>query len=314
MKRLLNRSNSLRIIYYHRLNANNDSYYFNTGITPAIFKQQLQELSKNFKIIPLSEAMEMGNNEFQNHLCISFDDGFRECYDVILPILKALKLKATFFITEKCINNQDLLWRNKLLAIQNLVLPQNFNKIKTAFSEKYHLPLTDNLIQSSNVWNMASKDEMADYIWGMAQIGSKKDYLEQHKPYMTESQIKSLLRDGFEIGCHTYSHPFCNKLNKAEIDEEIIKSSKRLADRFSTRCDTFSYPFGKSASIENEKYILNNSDLKILMGINDSLSNQLPSSHWERIGMERTYTKSMYAFYVSSRITSIMRQKTQLTS
>lgn len=308
-------SKSLRIIYYHRINEKIDNYYYNSGITPNVFINQIEFLRSKYNIISLSEAMIMVKNgdEFNNHLCITFDDGFRECISIINPILINYKIYATFFLTEKVIDNIEMTWRNKLLVIENSLNANEKKRLINIFNENYEIATitNKNLLLSSNQWLMCKKDEMADFLWKHSGIGELFDYLNRNKPYLSENEIYELLNHGHEIGCHSYSHPFCDKLNKEEIDFEIINSARRIGERFSINCIYFSYPFGIRVSRENEHYILDTSNLKTLLGIEDRLSNKNEPKYWERVNMEMNFSDSKYSFFVSPFAKRIFNQETK---
>ena len=114
---------SLRILYYHRVNNQLDNYYFNTGISLDIFKKQILYFKDKYKIISLSEAIKKAENgqSLQGYMVITFDDGFAECYNYIYPFLKKYKIPATYYLIENTLNNKELMWRNKLVAIENMI-------------------------------------------------------------------------------------------------------------------------------------------------------------------------------------------------
>ncbi|MEL6135310.1 MAG: polysaccharide deacetylase family protein, partial [Bacteroidota bacterium] len=231
-----------------------------------------------------------------------FDDGFSECYHTIAPILDEFNIKATFFLTEKCIDNQDMIWRNKLLFIQSQWKEADAQEVKQKFREAFQRDLGPSLLKSSNDWPMAEKDAMADFLWQESHLPPLAEYLDHEKPYLSEQQVFSLMNRGHHIGSHTYSHPFCGKLTKPEIDFEIIESAERLSQRFSFDCELFSYPFGSTVSPEMERYVLDHSRLKILFGIEDDYDNKRMKPRWERIVMEKTFDDSLYSFYVTPNI------------
>src|SRR5207247_8465618 len=45
---------------------------------------------------------------------VSFDDGFTECFTVARPLLVAHGIPATFFVCKSFIDNQALMFRNKI--------------------------------------------------------------------------------------------------------------------------------------------------------------------------------------------------------
>ncbi|RYG31764.1 MAG: hypothetical protein EOO01_35020, partial [Chitinophagaceae bacterium] len=110
---------SLRIAYYHMVSDQAPEYYSEKKIiSPKTFKEHLSFFSRRFDIIPLAEAVQIATNKesLSRKLVLTFDDGFAECHRVIAPILSERRVPATFFLTGKCLDNRDLMWRNKLMV------------------------------------------------------------------------------------------------------------------------------------------------------------------------------------------------------
>lgn len=74
----------------------------------------------------------------------------------------------------------------------------------------------------------------------------------KHKNYMTFSQIKKLAQNpAFEIGCHSYYHPYMTKEDEKGLVLNTIKAKSILEKEIGINIKTFAYPFG----LYNEKVI-----------------------------------------------------------
>lgn len=65
-----------------------------------------------------------------------------------------------------------------------------------------------------------------------------------HPGYMAEQQVRELGDAGFEIGCHSMTHPYFPDLKEPELRVEIIDAKKRLEDIISRPVLQFSCPGG----------------------------------------------------------------------
>jgi peptidoglycan/xylan/chitin deacetylase (PgdA/CDA1 family) len=63
-------------------------------------------------------------------------------------------------------------------------------------------------------------------------------------PLMDESEIRTWLGAGHEIGSHTLTHPRLSRLAPAELREEISASKRQLEDKFGVAVRHFCYPYG----------------------------------------------------------------------
>jgi peptidoglycan/xylan/chitin deacetylase (PgdA/CDA1 family) len=67
----------------------------------------------------------------------------------------------------------------------------------------------------------------------------------EHHALMTREQIGSWLDAGMEIGSHSCTHPWMQKMAEEEVTAELADSRASLRRTFGVAVDHFSYPFGK---------------------------------------------------------------------
>lgn len=68
--------------------------------------------------------------------------------------------------------------------------------------------------------------------------------LNKERDVMDEKEIKKISKN-FEIGGHTYNHSVLTNLSNSEIDDEIIRSKKKMEEITDTKIISFCYPRGK---------------------------------------------------------------------
>lgn len=286
------------ILYAHQVAENPVSYYPDNFIEVDEFRRQLRWLKKRFNVISLSEAYERNakNDDLRNCLTLTFDDGFHSNYKLIAPILTEEKLPAAFFINNETIDNQSFMWRTALLYLQNMVSPRQLHH---ALNHKTTTDKSIDLRKLSNLWAMNEKKERLEKLWNGCNLPSMNEVLQQLKPYLTSQQIQAIHQAGFEIGGHTFSHPFCNQLNYNELKHEILNANQDLQKKLDLPIEHFSYPFGNRPEANLEKTIIQESNLKTVLGISYDLRNQNNPHQWNRIKMERTLekTKRMIAIH-----------------
>jgi len=313
LNRLINyKSDSLRIVYYHIVSKNNYPYYFdNKAISIDEFREQIIFFKKKFDVISMSEAIRLANNNdsLKKKLVITFDDGFIDNYNVAAPVLKELNCSATFYLIGNCIDNKDLMWRNKLLLISNVdsaILTKGLKRV----AEEYELSLDgyQNLMSwSSDAIPMHKKEEVVNSLWEYSMNISVKEYLSRFKPYMTSQQILELDSQGFEFGIHSMSHPNFSRLTYKEFRDEILNSKKIIDGLVDKKVTTFTYPFGQKPSIAFEQRLLkeNPDVIEIFFGTRNKLKN-IPENliTWERDNMEHPFTIALSRFLLVSIIRS----------
>lgn len=67
----------------------------------------------------------------------------------------------------------------------------------------------------------------------------------KYKHYMTFNQMKELLKTAnYEIGCHSYYHPYMTKEDENGLILNTIKAKETLTKQIGIEPKTFAYPFG----------------------------------------------------------------------
>ncbi len=183
------------------------------------FREDLDFFLKHFKPVELSDLL--SGKDLKGCFHLSFDDGLRECYDIVAPILKEKGVPASFFINPSFVDNKDLFHRYKASEITAMLKEKNINiKLQHTYAD------------------LASLDEMAEEIgldW--------EKWLLEHQPYMTLEQIKSLQADGFAIGSHTMDHPEFELLDEETQLDEIKESMGWVVKKLNPPIKAFAFPF-----------------------------------------------------------------------
>lgn len=93
------------IVAFHRISDSESGQRLNC--TPAVFEGLCRFFRKHFSVMPLSELLERirQNQPLGHMLSITFDDGYKDNFDVAAPILRRYGLPATFFVSTKLIGS-----------------------------------------------------------------------------------------------------------------------------------------------------------------------------------------------------------------
>jgi peptidoglycan/xylan/chitin deacetylase (PgdA/CDA1 family) len=70
------------------------------------------------------------------------------------------------------------------------------------------------------------------------------EYQTERKALMTRDQLQYWVEAGMEIGSHSCSHPWLNRLSAEDAYQEIAESRATLGRLLNTTVDHFCYPFG----------------------------------------------------------------------
>src|SRR3954471_22258173 len=110
----MERARGARILVYHGI-CQNDPFRFNTlFLTRKVFEKHLQLYKKYFHIVSLDDFYLQRFSSEKFNICLSFDVGFFNNYEYVLPLLEQYQVPACFFITAIRPAGYEILWNDVL--------------------------------------------------------------------------------------------------------------------------------------------------------------------------------------------------------
>ncbi len=196
------------------------------------FEEELEFLQRHYRPMDLEELMghiQNGTEPEKPSFFLTFDDGLRECYTVIAPILKRRNIPAAIFLNTGFVGNQDLFYRYKIsLIIEKIKLNPELVEGRNLESDlmkfNYHdIDKIDEIAQELNI----------DF----------NEFLQNEKPYMSWEEIEELKNQGFYFGGHSIDHPLYKLISLEEQIEQTQKSVEETVQKLNLDYRIFSFPF-----------------------------------------------------------------------
>lgn len=210
------------------------------------FELHMRVLVKRFQPVTIEQVARFATGESSlpaHAVAVTFDDGFRDNYDVALPILTRYGIPATFYI---------------LVGAVDSGVPPWYCRIRWAFSRTLKKEWTDpERGKSFSLSNPASKQDALNLAWdmGAAKSGSGQEAfvrsieadLEKSLPFaeaamMSWDQVRALRRAGHIAGAHTMTHPNLAHVTAQEVEREVSESKAKLEAELQEPIEHFSYP------------------------------------------------------------------------
>lgn len=247
------------------------------------FEKDIHFIKRNFQI---GEPMQLVNKSIEDRptAFFSIDDGLREGYEVIAPILKREKIKAIFFVNTDFTDNKKLFFRHKAGLL--------IHKIKKLESVPYHGIKTLFDLPSETKRNVITKicktgwqyEQLLDQLAVLLEVDFE-NFLKETQPYMTSEELSQLIKDGFSIGSHSMNHPLFFNLSSDQIFEQIFQSLELLKEKLSIHHSLFSFPFtdyGVKKAVFDK---LN--EMNIISFGSAGIKDDKQSQHFQRFDMEK---------------------------
>jgi len=266
----MTKKNSLLVLMYHYVRNIKKSHHPNIkGVELDLFKLQLDYIKKKFNIISAEDLINFfyKKKELPENSCLlTFDDGYKDHIDFVLPELLKRKMKGIFFPQAKSIVERELSDVNAI----HFILDRSLND-KLLLNKLFEMCLESSITQKTiNLWIKKNAIQKYKYdsfkrvlIKRMLQylipdqlrknIISKlfKEIVGQNSKdfandlYLTIDDLKRLLNSGMQIGSHGYEHSYLNKLSYADQKKDL-NNSIRFLDfiGISTNNWVMCYPYG----------------------------------------------------------------------
>jgi peptidoglycan/xylan/chitin deacetylase (PgdA/CDA1 family) len=174
---------------------------------------------------------------------LTFDDGYREMAEVVVPILEKRSVPAVFFVNPAFIDNRRMSYRNKAsLIIERIEKDLHSSELKQISNVlNLHKPAPAEL--KKTVFSVSYPEiQKLDEIARILEIDFDL-YLKEQKPFMTTDQISSIIKKGFAIGSHSMDHPRFQDISFEDQVLQVKRSFDELEQKFHLDLRAFAFPF-----------------------------------------------------------------------
>ena len=240
------------VLVYHRVNDLGLPMTIET-LDSETFRRQVRYVARQFTVTPLGEVLtriETGRELPSRCACITFDDGYRDNYEVALPILREEGLPATVFLTAGCIERREALWFDRVLTafresrVPVLALPEREPLSLRTATQRWTAALRT-LMEFKNCEADARAQSMTELLRA---LDVEEDGTE-HELLLTWDQVAAMAREGIEFGSHTMTHRVLSTCPVDQARRELEDSKRLIEERVGRPVRLFAYPHGKPEDV-----------------------------------------------------------------
>ncbi len=264
-----------------------------------LFLNDIDFLLSYYKPIDLDAVSEMtnfNNSSIEKCFHLTFDDGLKEVYEVVYPLLKSRGIPATFFLNTDFIDNKDLFYRMKASLIVSQIESSN-KEFFEIDGEKHHI---QQLIQSVLKLGYKDVDEFEKFA-NYFEIDFS-EFLKNQQPYLSSSQINEMIADGFTFGAHSLNHPDYRQLPINAQLKQTINSVNEVRENYHQKLKCFAFTFTDD-EISHQFFTEVKDKLDLSFG-GAGLKKDTFKFHFQRIPMDRnqlpakTIVNTEYLYYL----------------
>ena len=213
----------MKVYMFHYVKDKSNYFHFDAKL----FNDNIKELLKKYKIISFKDMN--SNNDLNNSIMLTFDDGTIDHYEIVYPILKKLNVSGLFFIPS-CIKSKkmlDIQIIHKLLEVENSeILLKKICRKLDGFGIDINNYKLDKSLDSNSMALVKQllqfkldKDIREKILNDLA--NSYHINLNVEDSYISIKHLKEMKDNNMFFGIHTKTHPRLGLLDKDEQREEI---------------------------------------------------------------------------------------------
>jgi peptidoglycan/xylan/chitin deacetylase (PgdA/CDA1 family) len=237
------------------------------GMLTADFEKQVDRLGERYEMATLESALAFFRGAYhpQRDLCLlTFDDGLKEHYTDVLPILAERHIEGQFFMITRCPEEGRVVPVHKN---QFLMAALPFDEYKRAFLERLGEASPDastevDVTKAAGAYRWDTPDVAAfKYLLNMRlpealrdiildalfaeYLGDEAEFARQL--YLSWDEAREMQAQGMLIGGHSHSHMALAALNDESRRTDLESCAQLLRTRLCPQARwPFSYPYGQS--------------------------------------------------------------------
>jgi peptidoglycan/xylan/chitin deacetylase (PgdA/CDA1 family) len=235
----------LSVLGYHRVMAEHDPLR-PAEPTVAEFESRMRWVAANFDVLPLVDAVRSlrENRLPKRALCITFDDGYADNHDLALPVLRRLRLPATFFIATGYLNGGCMFNDVVIEAVRQASGP-HLELVDLGLgqhplgSDEQRSRTTARILSRLKYFEPERRTDVALQMAKRAGARVPTDLM------MSSEQVQALHVAGMTVGAHTVTHPILAEITPQRARDEMAAGRARLEELTGAPVRLFAYPNGK---------------------------------------------------------------------
>lgn len=236
------------VLCYHRVTVMPSDPHM-LAVSPENFRSHMKYLKQNFQVVRFENDW---SRVRKPAVAVTFDDGYADNAFEALPVLEAVKIPATFFISTGNIGTSEEFWWDELerLVTGKSNYPARFKLEDPKHSRSWPTAIVEERnAMHRDIHQLAMKinnKQRTGWLKQLREWAGQEGTVERANRSLTQDELKALAQNQWvTIGAHTVTHSCLSALSEEEQRYEITSSKQQLEKLLGRKLNVFSYPFGK---------------------------------------------------------------------
>jgi peptidoglycan/xylan/chitin deacetylase (PgdA/CDA1 family) len=221
-----------------------------------LFSRQIQFLKSSYDVISLDDAVaRLKSDNWFDHdtMVITIDDGYRDNYEHVWPILESNQTPALIYLTTEPLDSGFTTFIDALLrAIENTA-EASIDMSEYGLGRLALLSATDKKTAIEKMDGHGQGLDAGKRMEFLNNVLPKLGFTTNDKLFtdgmLTWEQVRSMNSNLIRFGAHTHNHPVMSRLSPEQAQFEIETSQKRIAAETGSPVRHFAYPYGSHTAI-----------------------------------------------------------------
>lgn len=245
----------LSVVTHHHVFDPPPDYPFDEGVvdaTPAQFRERVEGLARRCTVIGVDELCRAlrGAPLPRNPALITFDDGYRSCHDVALPILRSVGVRAVFFVATSFVQERRLYWWERIAWI---VKRAPVGRLVLAYPVPREVDLGGGRDRAIAALVRAVKDtpglDLERFLGELVRAAGVEWSPEIERALadeliMTWDQVRALRDAGMDVESHSRAHRVLRTLDPASLAADLGGARTDLEREVGRPVRAIAYPVG----------------------------------------------------------------------
>jgi peptidoglycan/xylan/chitin deacetylase (PgdA/CDA1 family) len=223
--------------------------------TPAVFERQVKTLQRYFNLIDTRDldVWRAGGKLPANPAMITFDDGYRDNHQNVMPILRRLGAKAVFFVATSYITERRVFWWE---LVNHALFASTKSEVRIRYPQELTLALTTEDVRKASIKTLlkllkqqegVDMERFLEELYRAADVPFSREREREiaNEMLMTWDQIRGLKDAGFDVQSHSHAHRVLHTLSADEAREDLAIARRQLEDALDAPVSSVAYPTGR---------------------------------------------------------------------
>jgi peptidoglycan/xylan/chitin deacetylase (PgdA/CDA1 family) len=295
----LARWSGLLVLNYHRIGMASGSAYDQAlySATQDSFAEQMAFLRQHFDVLGPQDLIGLAEPPKGRNVLVTFDDGYRDNYDLAFPVLRDQGVNATFFLTAGFLDDGLLAWWDEIAwmvrhATQAQLMACEWLPASLLTGPQYREATIRALLKR---YKSLEGARCADFLtWlGKATGSGRCPSQDARQAWMTWDMVREMRDAGMVFGGHTVNHPVLARLSPDQQAAEIAGVGARLQTELGEKMRWFAYPVGgPDAFTEDTKQALQAAGVELAFSYYGGFNRA--GQAWDRFNILRVPIEAAY--------------------